>query len=278
MSRDASSAKPAHNRCSLWLRGFLVGAIVLPLPGSASGQEPGTRLAELYRQQVDRRLELPESEQNHYARLLNEALTAAGLEAVPAQYVVVVDRNARIQAAMIFWKSESATFHFIGASPASTGQPGRFEHFETPLGVFDHTLDNLDFRAEGTRNELGVLGYGRKGMRIYDFGWVSAPKGWGNRSESVMRLQLHSTDPELLQPRLGSAQSKGCIRIPSSLNVFIDRYGILDRNYERAMAAGRSFWVLSSDREPTPWSGQYLVVVDTLRQKRPAWSPQPRSR
>lgn len=262
----------------LSLRVLFVVTILLREIHTCYGEESGTRLAALYAQQVDRRLAVPETEQNRYATLLSDVLANAGLKALPAQYIVVVDRDVRVQTAMIFWKSEAGAFHFIGASPASTGKPGRFEHFETPTGVFDHTLENLDFRAEGTRNELGILGYGRKGMRIYDFGWVNTPKGWGDRRESVMRLQLHSTDPDLLEPRLGSAQSKGCIRIPTSLNLFIDRYGILDAQYERAMAEGRSFWVLSPQREPTPWPGEYLVVVDTARQKRPAWSPAPRSR
>jgi hypothetical protein len=92
-----------------------------------------------------------------------------------------------------------------------------------------------------------------------------------------MRLQLHSTDLELLEPRLGSAQSKGCIRISASFNRFIDHYGILDAQYDRALAAGQQLWVLPPDREPTPWSGQLLVVVDTRRERRPEWSPKPRS-
>jgi hypothetical protein len=114
--------------------------------------------------------------------------------------------------------------------------------------------------------------YGRKRMRIYDFGWISAPKGW---SESVMRLQMHATDPDLLEPRLGSVQSKGCIRIPATLNSLIDHYGILDGAYEREIANGKDFWVLPQDRAPTPWSGRYLVVVDTGRNERQSWSPSP---
>jgi hypothetical protein len=188
---------------------------------------------------------------------------------------VLVDRNVFVQAVMIFWTSGSGDFLLIGASPASSGKPGRYEHFETPTGVFDHTVDNPDFRAEGTRNELGILGYGRKGMRIYDFGWLNAPKGWGDGAQSVMRLQMHATDPDLLERRLGSAQSKGCIRVPATFNTFIDHYGILDAEYERAIAAGKKFFVLTSTREPTPWSGQYLVVVDSTRQNRPSWSPSP---
>lgn len=67
-----------------------------------------------------------------------------------------------------------------------------------------------------------------------------------------MRLQMHATDPHLLEPRLGTAQSKGCIRIPAALNDFIDRYGILDADYEQAMPAGLTFWVLRRDRTSTP--------------------------
>jgi len=237
--------------------------------------QQGTRLVAIYEQQVDRRLNIPVEEQSRYAELLSDSLTNVGLKDVNSQYVVLVDRNAFVQAAMIFWKSTGGEFRFIGASPASTGKPGQFEHFETPTGVFDHKLENPDFRAEGTRNEFGILGYGRTGLRVYDFGWVKAPKGWGDKKESVMRFQLHATDPEILEPRLGSIQSKGCIRIPATMNAFIDHYGILDANYERAIAAGKSFWVLAANREPTPWSGRYLVVVDTERQARPPWSLSP---
>jgi hypothetical protein len=49
--------------------------------------------------------------------------------------------------------------------------------------------------------------------------------------------------------------------------------GILDADYEEAVARGKSSWVLRADREPTPWSGRYLVIVDSGRGERPAWSP-----
>jgi hypothetical protein len=239
------------------------------------GQESGAKLADFFAQQVDRRLIVPVAEQQRYAELLSKTLADAGLQELRPQYVVLVDRNVFVQAVMIFWKSDSG-FVWIGASPASTGKPGQYEHFETPTGVFNHLIENPDFRAEGTPNELGILGYGRKGMRIYDFGWLKARKGWGDGAESVMRLQMHATDPYVLERRLGSAQSKGCIRVPATFNTFIDHYGILDANYEVAAASGRKFAVLLPAREPTRWSGQYLVIIDTQRQERPSWSPAPR--
>ena len=144
--------------------------------------------------------------------------------------------------------------------------------------IFEHTIANPDFRAEGTRNENGILGYGRRGMRVYDFGWQQAERGWGFGGEATMRLQMHATDPELLEIRLGTIQSKGCIRIPATLNTFIDRHAILDADYEQATAPGQTFWVLSKTREPTPWSGRYLVIVDTESTSRPPWSPLRRKR
>lgn len=250
--------------------GLLCAAFVYPILAHLDfGANDGTMLVPLYAQQVDRRLQIPENEQGAYGELLAENLAAESSD--EAQYVVIVDCNKFVQAALIYWMSADRIFHFIGASPVSTGKPGRFEHFTTPIGVFEHTTDNLDFRAEGTRNQFGIRGYGRKGMRVYDFGWQTAEKGWDGGGESEMRLQMHATDPDLLEPKLGTPQSEGCIRIPASLNAFIDRYGILDGDYEKAMAAGATFWVLSEMREPTPWSGRFLVVVDTGRRERPIW-------
>ena len=180
-----------------------------------------------------------------------------------------------IQAAFVYWGSSDVAWHLIGASPVSTGRPGEYDHFLTPLGVFEHSLANLDFRAEGTRNSNGIRGYGSKGMRIYDFGWAKGMRTWGAPGLSQLRLQMHATDPDLLEPLLGGWHSKGCIRIPASLNMFIDRHGLLDSDYEAAARAGRHFWVLHPDRAATPWPGHWLVVIDSERRERPAWSPPP---
>jgi hypothetical protein len=163
----------------------------------------------------------------------------------------------------------------IGASPAATGHAGGFEYFITPLGVFEHTLANMDFRAEGTYNKLGIRGYGVRGMRVYDFGWVEGERTWDKRGRSPMRLQVHATDPDLLEPHLGRPRSKGCIRIPATLNTFIDRHGLLDAEYEQAAKQGRHLWVLLPDRQRVTAPGKYLVVIDSGRSQRPPWSPAP---
>ena len=241
-----------------------------------AASEPPDEFAGKYAREVGRRLEVPREVAEEYAAHLSAALASA-VHREP-QFAVLVDRSAAVQAVLLYWGSPGDRWRLVGASPASTGLPGRFDYFETPTGVFEHTLANPDFRAEGTRNKNGIRGYGARGMRVYDFGWASSPRTWGTRGPGVMRLQMHVTDRELLEPWLGTRRSKGCIRIPASLNEFIDRYGLLDADYERAVREGRSLWVLREDRTPTRWPGRYLVIVDSGRTTRPAWSPLPGKR
>jgi hypothetical protein len=237
--------------------------------------DPVVDMASLYRARVDVRLQVPMEEIRRYEQLVRTALTQAGISLSEPQYLVVVDRDPNVQALLLLWRSAWGEFHGVGASPVSTGLPGTFEHFETPLGVFEHSLANPDFRSEGTPNSQGICGYGVRGMRVFDFGWQRVPKGWGDRALSDMRLQMHATDPDLLERRLGSAQSKGCIRIPASLNRLLDYYGVLDADYEQAVREGRKLWVLQAQRQPVPNPGRYLVVVESQRADRPDWSPAP---
>ena len=232
-------------------------------------------LAAEFQREVAWRLTVPPEEQVAYAERLQVALAAAQTPLEARQYILLVDRNPNVQAALLYWGSAEQGWVFVGAAPVSTGLPGRYEHFTTPLGVFDHSMANPDFRAEGTKNKLGFRGYGVKGMRIYDFGWIDAPRGWGNGAMGVLRLQMHATDPDLAEGRLGSAQSEGCVRIPATLNSFIDRHGVLDDAYQQAEAAGEHLWVLRKDRTPTATPGRYLVVIDSERSERPLWSPPP---
>ena len=227
--------------------------------------------------QVHPSLDIPPAEQAAYADRLQVALEHVGTVLASAQFVLLIDRSPRVQAALLYWGSSTQGWHWVGAAPVSTGRPGTFEHFETPLGMFDHHLGNPDFRAEGTKNELGFRGYGRKGMRVFDLGWIWAQRGWGARTMGWMRLQVHATDPDLGEPFLGSTRSAGCVRIPATLNDFLDRHAVLDADYERAVAQGRSLWVLRPDRTPTATPGRYVVVVDSERAQRPGWSPLPKA-
>jgi len=243
----------------------------LPFSQSAIAQLGPHEVSEAFAHTVAVRVAVPPEQQALYAARLDQALKQAGIAALAPQYVVLVDRSPAIQLAFIFWRTPGESWEFIGAAPVSTGKPGRYDHFYTPTGVFPHTPDNLDFRAEGTKNSLGVRGYGRKGLRIFDLGWATSKRGWGGGGEGIMRLQMHATDPDLLEQRLGTPDSKGCIRISASLNHLVDHYGLLDAAYEEALAQGGHFWVLAADREPVATPGRYIVVVDSAEGKRPAW-------
>ncbi|OXJ32163.1 hypothetical protein CFB82_20365 [Burkholderia sp. HI2714] len=229
-----------------------------------------------FTQEVTRRLNVPASEQRAYGERLQKALADADLGDLAGEYIAMVDRAPNVQALFIYFRATPANaWMMIGASPVGTGLPGKYDHFLTPLGVFHHSPDNMDFRAEGTTNENGIRGYGHRDMRIYDFGWVDGERGWGKGGVSAMRFQMHATDPDRLEALLGIRHSKGCVRIPASLNTFFDQHGLLDDDYQARVEAGKSLWVLRRDRDITPIAGRYLVVIDSARKTRPAWSPLP---
>jgi len=181
------------------------------------------------------------------------------------QLIVVVDRNPRVQEMRIVLALPDAPWEVIGGTKVSTGEPGRFDYYVTPVGVFPHTDAILDYRAEGTFNENHVRGLGLKGMRVWDFGWQQAKKGWlAAGAEGSIRLLMHATDPANLEHRIGRRASKGCIRIPATMNRFLDRHGVLDADYERAAKDDMQYRaVLPPDRIPTPLAGDLLVVFDS---------------
>jgi hypothetical protein len=259
-----------------------VEAEIPPPPAPNVAQQSGLdsagafALRQIFANEVKRRLAVPAADQQAYGRLLQQTLAANGHGDLANEYVVLVDRSQNAQALFIYFRAKPGdAWSMIGATPVSTGRPGTYDHFLTPLGVFAHTPLNMDYRAEGTENEFGICGYGARDMRIYDFGWADGERGWGKGGISQMRFQMHATDPDKLEPVLGIRHSKGCVRIPAALNVFLDHRGILDADYEARAAEGESLWILKNKREATPWAGRYLVVVDTARKVRPAWSPAP---
>ncbi|CAE6764105.1 hypothetical protein R69658_03305 [Paraburkholderia aspalathi] len=258
-----------------------VDASGVAVPDAAGVVDPRRAflLRDVFAQDVTRRLKVPAAEQRAYADRLQTALGEHLLGSLSGEYVVLVDRNANVQALFIYFRAApSDGWQMIGASPVSTGRPGEYDHFITPLGVFEHTPSNMDFRSEGTLNENHIRGYGKRDMRIFDLGWAQGERGWGKGGMSQMRFQMHATDPDRLEPLLGIRHSKGCVRIPASLNAFIDHYGILDAEYVALVESGKSLWVLKSDRQVTPWAGRYIVVVDSARKSRPAWATAPGSK
>ena len=160
---------------------------------------------------------------------------AAGSRLERTQLLIAVDRIPEVQELRIILARPERPWEVIGGSKVSTGQVGRHGYFLTPVGVFLHTADILDYRALGTFNENHIRGLGLKGMRVWDFGWQTAEKGWNAQEETgEIRLLMHATDPDYLEQRLGRPASKGCIRIPATMNRFLDIHGVLDADYERA--------------------------------------------
>jgi hypothetical protein len=205
-----------------------------------------------------------------YSGLAQDQLRLAKVSLDRDQFVIVVDRNVNVQAALLYVMGPSGTFA-VGATPVSTGVKGKKTHFVTPVGVVANSLDNPSFRALGTKNENGFRGYGRKGMRIWDFGWTPAEKGWGTPEVRDIRFQMHATDPDSAEPRLGHPASEGCVRVSAGFNQFADRFGVLDADYLAAEVAGQHLWVLPTERVTTGLSGRYLVVVDSGAKERPHW-------
>jgi hypothetical protein len=190
---------------------------------------------------------------------------AARLPIDRPQLLVVVDRNPTVQQLRIILARRDALWQVIGGSKVSTGQAGRRAYFITPVGVFLHTDGILDYRALGTFNENHIRGLGLKGMRVWDFGWQTAERGWRvERDEAEIRLLMHATDPDYLEQRLGRPASQGCVRIPATMNRFLDVHGVLDADYERAARDDSRFRaILPAQREPTALAGNALVVVDS---------------
>lgn len=265
---------------------FIWAWMILPHPARANSSQAREAALEEWSarfvREVDRRLDVPPADQQRYYTLLQQALNTAKVPTSTPQTFVLVDRNPAVQATFVIVQLPSGRWHWIGATPVSTGKPGRFAHFITPLGVFLHTPDNPDYRSQGTYNKNHIRGYGIRGRRVFDFGWQGAQRGWGDHATSKMRLQMHATDPSLLEPLLGTVASEGCIRIPATLNVFLDTHGVLDFEYDKPRADGRIFPVLTANRQVIPWQGRYLVIVDSQMSQqlpvRPNWSPVPASK
>lgn len=225
--------------------------------------ESASLQAALHREVPNLTVDTPDASRTWIARA-QSAIATSAVKLDRPQLVVVVDRNPKIQQMRILLARSEGAWMDLGGTKVSTGQTGRRDYYITPIGVFLHTDAILDWRAEGTFNENHIRGLGVKGMRVWDFGWQNATKGWGAGETGDIRLLLHATDPEYLERRIGHPASKGCVRIPAAMNRFLDRHGVLDADYERtAKSDVRYAALLLPDRRPTPLAGEALVIVDS---------------
>jgi hypothetical protein len=155
----------------------------------------------------------------------------------------------------------------IGRGFISTGNPKRKHFFITPTGIFRHSIQNFGYRAEGTENEFGWRGLGRKSRRVWDFGWQETEEiKQGSKQKRIIRLLLHATDPDYGEPRLGKPDSQGCVRISGDLNDFLDHFGILDKDYESNKHLPEVQWLLKrkeNDRQVVAHPGECLLIGDS---------------
>ena len=245
--RQSTAAPPAHAMSDADVSreaDRLRGALLLEVPEHMIGNADGARAW------IDR---------------AKAVVDAAPMVIDRPQLLVVVDRDPSVQQLRIILARPDAPWQVIGGSKVSTGQAGRHGYFITPIGVFLHTDGILDYRALGTFNENHIRGLGLKGMRVWDFGWQTAERGWGVDRDAVeIRLEMHATDPAYLEQRLGRPASEGCVRVPATMNRFLDVHGVIDVDYERAAQEDPRFRsILLPDREPTPLAGNAMVVVDS---------------
>jgi len=117
------------------------------------------RISARFIQEVTPQLAVPAQVLADYSELLEELLSNEGVPVTQPQFLLLVDRSSRVQAALLLWGAAGQGWHLMGAVPVSTGLPGKFEHFVTPLGVFAHSTENLGLSCRGDRNKLGFRGY-----------------------------------------------------------------------------------------------------------------------
>lgn len=208
-------------------------------------------------------VEIGQDYQNKIFQTAVKRLSESGIS--EDQYFLYVDRNPERQVIFVcFFDSKNKKIIEIGRDKTSTGNPyRRGAYFFTPTGIFRNTIEIPNYRALGTENEEGWRGLGKKGSRVWDFGWQESYKIINKRKKFVsIRLLMHATDPDFGEKRLGEPDSKGCIRISGKLNEFLDHFGIIDKDYER-----HNHWLLKKDREPVFYQGEYLLVGDSSESK-----------
>ena len=237
----------------------------LPTLTDEAARDEAARLGAALRAEVPAVVVTTRWRRERMVELARGAIEESGRTITRPQLLVVVDRNPSVQLMLLVLAVPDAPWSVVGGTRVSTGQSGRRLYYITPIGVFANSDAILGYRAQGTFNEHHIRGNGLKGMRVWDFGWHDAVKGWrADHETGQIRLEVHATDPDFLERRLGRPASEGCIRVPAAMNRFLDLHGVLDLDDERAAATDIRFRaLLLPARRPTPLAGDLLVVVDS---------------
>jgi hypothetical protein len=219
-------------------------ALSLPLSSLAGVVFTPRELKDQYARDVRQRLHVPADEVRLYGSIAEAKLCNLGHEVLEPQYLLVIDRNPCVQAGFLFWRLLPGSYDLIGASPVSAGAL-RLDRVRDAQALFAQVN--------------GATGRGRR--RVFDFGWQGgeglAPP------DAHCRLQVRAAGGGA-ERRLGAPCPDSCILLPASLIGFLDEYGVLDEG-----AGGRT------QRHLLPYRGHHLLIVDSERDERPAWSPAP---
>lgn len=235
-------------------RRFLVGAAAcLPVPGIAGIVYTPRELMEQYRRDVTPRLAIPGEEVRLYGGMAELQLHYLGGELRTPQYLLVIDRNPYVQAAMLFWRLQPGSCALVGAAPASTSAAANEDAHPAP-GLFEQA-------GAGLWSCAGTCARGKQ--RVYDFGLQQPNRALAIRVDADLQVQVRSADRQA-ERRLGAPCADRCILLPASLISFLDEYGILDDGVERR-----------AQRHLVPYRGRHLLLIDSEREERPAWSPAP---
>ena len=200
------------------------------------------------------------NEINSFINISNTKSLSSSFNPLISQYLIIVDVNPLEQNLFLsFWDAENKKLLLSDkATKISSGKPDRFDYYYTPEGWFEQKLENGSYRALGTKNSNGIRGYGSKGMRVWDFGWTQAYSGWHKTPQlRQIRLQMHATDPDVLEKKLGQPASKGCIRVSSAVNKYIDENSLLDRNMQGHFSI--------NSNSNTANMGSFIFILNSLK-------------
>jgi hypothetical protein len=244
---------------------LLAGACAAPPPAplDAAGQE-ASRLRATMLAEVPGAATPDNALAARWVALAQSEMARAGRRPAGAELALLADRAPAVQRVALLLMREDGPWEVVAIAPASTGITGVRGHFVTPLGVYAQDGSIRGYRALGTYNREGIRGLGERGMRVWDFGWYWAQRGWVDEpSEARIRFALHATDPDLHEPLLGAPASEGCVRVSGAMNRFLDVNGVLDADVARIAETDRRFAaLLLAERRVTPLAGRSLIVVD----------------
>jgi hypothetical protein len=260
-----------------------LAAYVGPLaaPAAADGLSPAAvdlaadRIRQDMAREVPGQIDLPPARQAALIDLAQRMTAEDHLFIRQPALVLIVDRASAAQLMAVTLAQPQGDWQILGVSHVSTGKPGRKEHFKTPVGVLLNDGSELGYRALGTYNQNHIRGLGVKGMRVWDFGWQTSEDWRTPGATMAVRVEMHATDPAVLEQRLGRADSEGCIRLPDAVNRFLDRHGIIDADLERLGQTDSGYHALLSPYlVPTPIAGDAVIVVDSSEPWAKPYPPQ----